>query len=637
MELFRLFGKIAVDNTEANSAIDDTAGKAKDAEGKTGKSFGGIGKAAATVGRGIVGVGAAIGGAFIAVTEGTREYRTEMGKLETAFTTVGHSSESAKNTYTELNSILGDSGQATEAAQQLAMLTDNQQELDKMTHALTGVYATFGEALPAEGLAEAANHTAKVGEVQGSLADALEWSGISVESFNTDLARCNTEQERQALITDTLNGLYGEAATKYKEVNKDVIEAEKAQGRLTDAFAKVGGVLEPVMTLAKNALSGVIESSAPFVEMLAEKIPVGIDAVKNSFSVAVPYLQTAWQGLWSVLQTLWNTIGKPVFDFIQYAVKQLFSYWKTNIPAATAVWSDAFNIIKNLWNSVLKPVLTILGNYVKNTLLPIWKSAFDGIMKVAQTVFNGIIKLWNGSLKPILNGIIQFVSGVLTGNWSKAWSGIKDIVSGVFSGIKTVISTAISVIKTTFSAGLGVVKTTVSTIFENVRKTITDKIDKAKTAVGKAIDKIKGFFNFKWKLPELKLPKVSVSGKFGLDPPSFPKFGLKWNAQGGILTKPTIFGSVGNTLLGGGESGAEAIAPIDTLQKYVRVAVHEQNEELIYAINRLYDLLYIYIPQIADNSDKDIILNDGVLVGRLAPAMDRELGNITIKKNRGNI
>ena len=228
MELFRLLGRISIDTNEATQALDETTNKAQDSEQQLTGAFGKIGGAALAMGKVIGTAGLAIGGAWVAAIESTREYRVSMGMLETAFTTAGHSAESAKDTYSELNAVLGDGQQATEAAQQLAKLTDNEKELDEWTNILTGVYATFGESLPVEGLAEAANHTAKIGEVQGSLADALEWSGVSVEGFNEQLAKCSTEQERQELITKTMNELYGESAKKYKEVNKDVLDAEKA-------------------------------------------------------------------------------------------------------------------------------------------------------------------------------------------------------------------------------------------------------------------------------------------------------------------------------------------------------------------------------------------------------------------------
>lgn len=639
MELFKLLGTIAIDNTEANTAIDDTSNKAKNAEGNTKKSFGGIGKAAGTLAKGMVGVGAAVGGAFIGAVESTREYRTQMGMLETAFSQVGLSTESAKNTYTELNAVLGDSGQAVEASQHLALIADNEEELAGLTNSLTGVYATFGESLPLEGLAEGINHSASLGEVQGSLADALEWSGISVESFNGQLAKCANEQERQALITNTLNDLYGEAGTKYKEVNKDVLDAEKAHTRMTDAMARVGAVGEPIMTLLKNGFASMLEAVLPFAEALVKKIPSAMNQVQGAFDKVLPYLKQAWQVLWVVLQTVWNTVGKPVFNFVMQMVNQLVAFFRKNWPAIANVIRDVFNTIKSLWNSVLKPVLTILGNYIKNTLLPIWKSVFNGIMKVVQTSFNGIIKLWNGSLKPILNGIIQFVSGVLSGNWKKAWNGIKSVVSGVFSGIKTVISTAISVIKTTFSSGLSVVKTIVSTTFENVKKTISSKLEGARKTVKSVIDKIKGFFPLKIGkiFSNLKIPKISVSGgkaPFGIaGKGKLPSFDVKWNAEGAILDEPTIFGRVGNTLLGGGEAGMEAVTPIDVLQEYVRQSVRAENGQII---NVLIEQNQILMDFLARNMPKEVLLDSGALVGELADPINKRLGTIYNRNIRGN-
>lgn len=640
MELFKLLGTIAIDTNEANKALDDTTNKAENSQKKQSGAFSKIGTAAGTLAKGVVGVGAALGGAFIAATEGTREYRVSMGQLEAAYATAEHSAGSAKKTYSDLNAVLGDSGQATEAAQQLAKLTDNEKELDNWTNILTGVYATFGEALPVEGLAEAANHTAKVGEVQGSLADALEWSGISIDSFNAQLAKCSTEQERQELITKTMNELYSESATKYKEVNKDVIEAEKAQGRLTDAFARIGGVLEPAMTAVKNGFAGALEFILPFIEQFTKNIPSSVEGVRTKFNEFMPYLQAAWNGLWTVLQTVWQTVGKPIFEFAKQVAGQLISYFQTNFPKIKAVVQDVFSIIRNLWNSVLKPVLVILGNYIKGTLLPIWKSAFNAIMKVVQTVFDGIIKLWNGSLKPILNGIIAFVSGVLSGNWKKAWNGIKTVVSGVFSGIRTVISTAINTIKSVFSGGLSVLKTSASTSFENIRKKVSEKMDAVRKKVKDIIDKVKGFFPLKVGkiFSNLKIPKITVSGgkaPFGIaGKGKLPSFDVKWNAQGAIFDKPTIFATPYG-FQGAGEAGAEAIAPISTLQSYVEDAANRRNQDIIqafdYQITRLISFMQDKFP-----AEYRIMLDTGILAGELAPEMNSRLGDIYKFNRRGN-
>lgn len=165
MELFRLLGTIAVENDQANKALDETAGKAENTGKKSELSFQKIGKAALTVGKAVVGAGVTLGTAWIAAIEGSREYRTEMGKLDTAFVTNGHSSDAAKKTYQDLQAVLGETDVSVEAANHLAVMTDNEKDLQTWTDICTGVFATFGDSLPIEGLTEAANETAKVGEL----------------------------------------------------------------------------------------------------------------------------------------------------------------------------------------------------------------------------------------------------------------------------------------------------------------------------------------------------------------------------------------------------------------------------------------------------------------------------------------
>lgn len=293
MELFRLLGTIAINNSEANDEINETTDKAKKSESKMSASFKKIGKA--------VVAGFAIskivdfGKQLVSVAEETREYRTEMGKLTAAFTTAGHKAESATSTYNTLNAVLGDTGQAVEAANHLAKLVDNEKDLATWTDICTGVYATFGASLPIEGLTEAANETSRTGQLTGGLADALNWAGISEDDFQESLDKCSTQQERQALITKTLNGLYSEAAKNYKEVNKDVLAANEAQGKLEEGLAAVGAIVEPVITkfkyLAGTVLLHVVDGVKKVIDVakqmtdrfirIKEAVGDAIDTVKD--------------------------------------------------------------------------------------------------------------------------------------------------------------------------------------------------------------------------------------------------------------------------------------------------------------------------------------------------------------------
>lgn len=572
--IFRLFGEIAIRNEAANRALDETAAKAEGTGKKTESAFAGIGKAALGIGKFVFTAGAALGGAWVAAIEGTREYRTQLAMLDTAFQQSGLSSEMARQTYSDLNAVLGDSAQATEAAQQLAKVADNEKELSELTNILTGVYATFGEALPIEGLAEGINHTAQLGEVQGSLADALEWSGITVEDFNERLAACSTEQERQDLIVKTLNDTYAKTGEQYKKTNADVLAANKAQEKLTNAFAELGRVGEPILTAIKNGVADMVAAAVPKLESLIKKVQ---DARK------------------------WMQQNKNTVDA-----------WKAAIIAVTVSVGSFMLVMK--WG-------TIMGAATK-----------------AVKATRAAILLFNAALRANPIGLVISLLAGLVAGFVYLWNNNKSFRTfwiNLWEKIKDSSGKAINWVKGKFNDFKGAFNT-VKTVFGNIQKTIADKLASARDAVKRAVDKIKGFFKFNWSLPKLKMPSFSMKGKFSLNPPSVPKLSVKWNAEGGILTKPTIFGNIGSTMLGGGEAGPEAILPLDRLQGYVREAVRaesstetlgriiiEQNQLLIEALGRL-------IP-------KDVTLDKAALVGALLPAVDTGLSDRYIHAQRGNV
>lgn len=284
MNVFELFGTIAIKNRDANNALNDTAQKAERTSNRIQESFKKIGSATMKVGKVVMGAATAIGTAFTATVESTRDYRTAMGKLDTAFVTNGHSAETAMKTYQALQAVLGETDQAVEAANHLAVMCDNEKDLATWTDICTGVYATFGDSLPIEGLTESANETAKVGQVTGSLADALNWAGISEEDFNLRLRACTSEQERQDLIMNALNNTYKAAADQYRETNAEVIAANEAQEKLNGAMAKLGEIGEPIMTDIKNAIADMVIASVPYLERMTSGMQLVVSEADNAWA-----------------------------------------------------------------------------------------------------------------------------------------------------------------------------------------------------------------------------------------------------------------------------------------------------------------------------------------------------------------
>lgn len=577
MELFKILGTIAIDNEQANRALEETTAKADSAGKKSESAFSKIGGAALKVGKAVVAAGVTLGTAWIAAIEGSREYRTEMGKLDTAFVTNGHSSDAAKKTYQDLQAVLGETDVSVEAANHLAVMTDNEKDLQTWTDICTGVFATFGDSLPIEGLTEAANETAKVGEVTGPLADALNWAGISEDEFNDKLAKCSTEQERQKLIMETLNNTYKSASDQYKKTNKDVMDANRAQERLNGAMAELGRVGEPILTVVKNAVAGMVEAAVPKLESFIRKIK---DMRK------------------------WMKENKTTVDIM-----------KAGIVAATVAVSG---------------FVAVMG--------------FSSAMKKASAAIKLVtvaMKALNVAMKANVIGIIITLIAALVAGFLYLWKnneGFRNFWISMWDKIKSACGSATKWIKSKFNDLKGAVKT-VQDSFGKIKSAITDKMDDAREKVKSVIDKIKGFFPLKVGkiFSNLKIPKISVSGgkaPFGIaGKGKLPNFNVKWNAEGGILDKPTIFGMTGDTLLGGGEAGKEAIAPIDTLQTYIREAVRQDNEAIIRTLIEQNGLLMDFLRRIMP---KDVRLSNGALVGELLPLFDASMNDRLTHTMRGN-
>ena len=578
MDIFTLLGTIAINNDQANKALDDTSQKAEDTGKQIDDALGKIGTVALGVGKAVVTAGAVVGGAWLAAIESTREYRSQMGLLDSSFQAAGHSSTEAKNTYSELNAVLGDTEQAVEAAQHIALIADNEKEMNELVAIGTGIFNSYGQSLPLEGLYEAIQHTSSLGEVQGSLSDGLEWAGITVEDFNKELAKCSTEEERQDLIMKTLKDTYGEAAVQYQETNADVMEARKAQERLTDAFAELGRIGEPILTAIKNGVAFMVETAVPKLEALIEKVK---DTKK------------------------WIQDNKDTVD---------------------------------TWTAVIIAAAVSVGSFL---LVLKWGAIMSAATKAIQGVKAAVV-LFNAALRANPIGLVISLLAGLVAGFLYLWQnneGFRNFWIGMWDKIKSVGGSAVDWIKGKFNDFKGALSTVKDT-FGKIKDAIADKIEGAKESVSKAIKKIKDLFPMSIGkiFSNLKIPKISVSGgkaPYGIaGMGKLPNFDIKWNAKGAVLDEPTIFGMSGNTFLGGGEAGKEAVAPIDILQAYIREAVKENDQPVVRALIEQFERLMDFLDRAMPST---VTLDSGALVGSLLPAVDTGLASRWEHTRRGNV
>lgn len=320
--------------------------------------------------------------------------------------------------------------------------------------------------------------------------------------------------------------------------------------------------------------------------------------------VFLGWFGTSWEEVWNNVETFFENVWNGITTFFT-------NIWNTIVAAVTAAWETVKNVVQvgimfvaELINAAFQ-IITIPFRFIwencKETLISIWeaiKTAVSTAITAVQTTITTILTavgtffgtkwneikttvstVWNAistTVSTVTNTIKTIITTVFTAvqtTVTTIFNGIKTTATTVWNAIKTAIQIPVNAAKTAISTAMNAIKTTVSNIWNGIKSTTTSTwnaiknaimtpINAAKTAVGNAINAIKSKFNFSWSLPKLKLPHVSISGSFSINPPSVPHFGISWYRDGGIMTRPTVFGMNGNNLLAGGEAGAEAILPL---------------------------------------------------------------------------
>lgn len=281
---------------------------------------------------------------LINLDEATAEYRAEQGKLVTAFEANGHGADVAAKAYTSLYKVVGDSGEATEAAQLLANLAKSTQDVDAWARIAAGTAGQFGDALPLTSLIEAANEAAKTGESVSALDDALNWIGGDAEAFGEALAAAATEEERLNLITETLSAAYGGAADAFYEANAELVRARENEKMLQDASAALGGA---VSTLKNNLLSEFAPSILAVSDAFSDMI-LGVDGADEEFAAAV--------------SGLLDTGVEKLPEFIGLGVDMIFSIVNGLLSDPQALSEAVLSIVGTLGESFTNNLPTLLSN-----------------------------------------------------------------------------------------------------------------------------------------------------------------------------------------------------------------------------------------------------------------------------------
>lgn len=440
-------------------------------------------------------------------------------------------------------------------------------------------------------------------------------------------------QEKVISLIDQIKQAY-----EWCKENEIVINAVAIAVGVFVAALSTMSILKTVKTWVMAAKTAILALNAA---MKANIIGIIISAIV-ALVAAFIYLwnnceefREFWIDLWEVIKSAASTAINAVKDTITTVFNAVKDFITTVWNAIVDFLTPIFNKIKETATTIfaaIKDTITNIFTAVKDKVIEIWNAISEFLTSTFNKIKDALTKAFN-AVKDTITKVFNSVKDLIT----SVWNSIKDFISKTINTIKTTVTNIFNAIKTAIEKPINAAKTTVTNVFNDIKNAITKPIDEAKNLVKKGLDAIKGFFDkLKLKFPDIKLPHFSIKGKFSLDPPSVPKLAIDWYAKGGILTQPTAFGINPNGRLQvGGEAGDEAVAPISLLLDYIRTAVGEQNAALAETIEKLISMLADYLPEITNRMNRNVVLDSGVLVGELAPAMDVRLGDINRLRGRG--
>lgn len=467
---------------ELSDAADDLGDAAEDAGDGTkdlgesardsGDGFSVLDGAVATfIGNGLTALVSAIGDAistFAELSESTQEYRENMNKLYTATSAAGMDADYITQAYSQLYGVLGDETATTTTISNFEKLGVSMQDMDSLLDSATGIWAVYGDSIPLDGLAESVNETAKVGQITGTMADAINWAsasndtwtnalsgnaaalsafqsgvsqGMSAEdAFNEALAACGDEQERQQLIISTLNGLYADSAETYRENNASIIDAREATVNYQDAVAGVGAAMEPLQTTMTNFKANLISGVSPALQELSDAfmdVVTGADGAEEGIASAVTGLVDTvssmasdllpqllemgtqilggiMQGLAQSTPTLMATVSDMILQLIQAVTAFLPQFAEAAVTIAGSIVTQLTAFVPQLLQAATTLLMAIVDAVpmIVNTLVPMLPQLITAIVAALLGAVPQLLQAATTLLMAIVNALPTIITAL---------------------------------------------------------------------------------------------------------------------------------------------------------------------------------------------------------------------------------
>ena len=455
--------------------------------------------------------------------------------------------------------------------------------------------------------------------------------GVAMQGF----VKLATGVKKLGVAVKAGTGVFGKLGAALGGISGPVLAIVAVVAVLVAAFKHLWDTNEEF----RNAITGIWEGIVSKIRAFCQGIVDRLNALGFDFGSIVDVLKSLWDGLcqflapvfeaaFNVVSTVLGSVLDVITGLLDVFIGLFTGNWSQLWDGVKKIFSGVWDAITGLFNTALN-LLKSLAETVFGWFGGTWESVWSGIKSFFETIWNGVVAfftgVWNGIVSLVttqVNAVKTVVTTVFTAVKTTAttiWDGIKTAISTVVDGIKSKVSSVFESVKSTATNLFNGIKSTATNVWNGIKSAIITPIEAARDKIRSALDAVKGFFSgLKLQLPHIKLPHFRVSGTLSISPPSVPHLSIDWYKEGGIMTKPTVFGMNGSALMAGGEAGSEAILPLSGFYKQLEAMLTEKLN--MHNVEK-------YLAVIAANSGKGIYLDDGTLVGRLLHAIDSGLGH----------